>query len=105
MGRPFSYSDDNFTVIGNVLFCHIKLTGKISKYDAIVEIPPEIYKRMLYRTNTFVSTGVLDNIAVTGFVNVSVITSSYDEKYYIYVASDVNDSADYLIGYYILEDI
>lgn len=47
MSRPFSYSDENFTVIGNVLFCHIKIKKAVMKTEPIVEIPPEIYDHML----------------------------------------------------------
>lgn len=40
MSRPFSYNDENFTVIGNVLFIHIRVNKEISINDNIVEIPP-----------------------------------------------------------------
>lgn len=32
MSRPFSYNDDNFTVIGNVLFCHILTAPATGKF-------------------------------------------------------------------------
>lgn len=31
MSRPFSYNDENFTVIGNMLFIHIIITEAIAK--------------------------------------------------------------------------
>ena len=40
----FSYSDKNFTVIGNLCFVHIILDGTQTTYD----IPPAIVDRMLY---------------------------------------------------------
>lgn len=40
----FSYSDENFTVIGNLCFVHILLDGKETSYD----IPPAIVDRMLF---------------------------------------------------------
>ena len=40
----FSYSDKNFTVIGNLGFVHIILNGTESMFD----IPPAIVDRMLY---------------------------------------------------------
>lgn len=40
----FSYSDKNFTVIGNLCFVHIVLDGTQTTYD----IPPAIVDRMLY---------------------------------------------------------
>lgn len=46
MSRPFSYNDENFTVIGNMLFVHAK-TKPIAKGEKIVEVPPEIYERLI----------------------------------------------------------
>lgn len=40
----FSYSDENFTVVGNLCFVHINLDGTQTFYD----IPPAIVDRMLY---------------------------------------------------------
>ena len=39
----FSYSDNNFTVIGNLCFVHIFVSEKNAQYD----IPPAIADRML----------------------------------------------------------
>ena len=40
----FSYSDENFTVVGNLCFVHIILDGKAR----IIDIPPAIVDRILY---------------------------------------------------------
>ena len=40
----FSYSDKNFTVIGNLCFVHIPLDGT----ERMIDIPPAIVDRMLY---------------------------------------------------------
>ena len=40
----FSYSDKNFTVVGNLCFVHIYVRGIVADYD----IPPAISDRMLY---------------------------------------------------------
>lgn len=40
----FSYSDKNFTVIGNLCFVHIFLDGTKNSYD----IPPAIADRILF---------------------------------------------------------
>lgn len=52
MSRPFSYNDENFTVIGNLLFCHIKIDYNTVKND-IVEVPAAIYKRLTSFSNVF----------------------------------------------------
>lgn len=40
----FSYSDKNFTVVGNLCFVHIQLDGTTKSFD----IPPAICDRMLF---------------------------------------------------------
>lgn len=47
MSRPFSYNDENFTVIGNVLFGHILLPGPVNAKEKICLIPPEIARRLI----------------------------------------------------------
>ena len=42
MSRPFSYNDENFTVIGNVLFVHIIDNKARKALEPVVEIPPAI---------------------------------------------------------------
>ena len=53
MSRPFSYNDENFTVIGNMLFGHIKVPKgtSIKINHKIVEVPPELFKRMVSFAN------------------------------------------------------
>lgn len=72
----FSYSDKNFTVIGNLCFVHIVVEGKNATYT----IPPAIRDRMLvdkfscayYSTrnpNTRDATTLYDNISVAIIYN------------------------------------
>lgn len=51
MSRPFSYSDQNFTVIGNILFVHITDMAEREINEPIVEVPYEIYKRLYTHSN------------------------------------------------------
>ena len=105
MSRPFSYSDENFTVIGNVLFCHIYIKKKILKYDPIVEIPTEIYARMLFSTQKFnCESYALNVIFNTNIIDVGV-TKLKDKKYYLFAGVDIKDIQTYLTGYFILKDI
>ena len=46
----FSYSDKNFTVIGNLCFVHIYVRDIVADYD----IPPAISDRMLYDDFTII---------------------------------------------------
>lgn len=43
MSRPFSYNDENFTIIGNVLFFHVLSTGALTSNKKLIEVPPEIF--------------------------------------------------------------
>ena len=50
MSRPFSYSDENFTVIENILLIHINLINNFQANSNIIEIPPALYHRIYQRT-------------------------------------------------------
>lgn len=39
MSRPFSYNDENFTIIGNVLFFHVLSTGALTTNKRLIEVP------------------------------------------------------------------
>lgn len=104
MSRPFSYNDENFTVIGNILFLHIKITKVFNLGDNIIEIPPDIYKRMLNKSNYLMALTVIDNNSATSMISVGV-SKEPDEKYYIYAQGELNEIGRCLIGYYILKDI
>lgn len=47
MSRPFSYNDENFTVIGNVLYVHFKYEEAAEPGTLLIEIPPAISDRLL----------------------------------------------------------
>lgn len=51
MSRPFSYNDENFTVIGNMLFVHIIDNKARKALELVVEIPPAIFERLKTYTN------------------------------------------------------
>ncbi len=72
MSRPFSYNDENFTVIGNVLFCHIEIKERIINGSPIVEIPPEIYARMLFTYQRLTEVGHALRVTSPSVVDVGV---------------------------------
>lgn len=69
MSRPFSYNDENFTVIGNMLFGHIKIPKgtRIEVSKKIIEIPPELYKRMASFPNFAIPSNVDSSGTPQGF--------------------------------------
>ena len=104
MSRPFSYNDENFTLIGNILFCHIMVTEYVEADNILIEIPPDIYKRMLNKSNYLMSLMVVDNKSTNSLISVGASKES-DGKYYIYVREALDAIGKCLIGYYILKDI
>lgn len=48
MSRPFSYNDENFTVIGNTLYVHFKYEDAAKAGTRLIEIPPAICDRLVF---------------------------------------------------------
>ena len=105
MSRPFSYSDENFTVIGNVLFCHIKIKKAVMKTEPIVEIPPEIYDHMLITTQKFVRAATGTGFLSTGPAIDVGLKQTEDGKYVLFAQVSIYETGAYLVGFYILKDI
>ena len=104
MSRPFSYNDENFTVIGNLLFCHIKTNKDVPADNNIVEIPPAIASRLVYHSNLMfrLTSKVNNKGASTAAVGVRVT----DDRYFIVSSSNIlATSTNYLVGFYLLADI
>ena len=83
----FSYSDENFTVVGNLCFVHIRLDGTKTSYD----IPPAIVDRMLFNEiigiypyiNNDVGGLVSPDISLA-FINSGKITCTNAAKSYLF---------------------
>ena len=84
MSRPFSYNDENFTVIGNVLFIHV-IAEKVEPLQPIVEIPYEIGRRLLYKT-------------AMGFLQ---IVDYYGGLGYSFVGTVIHENGKYYLTYYV----
>ena len=101
MSRPFSYNDENFTVIGNVVFVHV-LARQVKPLQKIVEIPYEIGRRLICKT----AMGFMqfaDNYASQGYqFNGTVIYK--DNKYYLSTRTAINQTY-YATAFLILKDI
>ena len=76
MSRPFSYNDENFTVIGNVVFIHCQIsTNPYASGDTICTIPQAIYDRLFY----FNMVGYMSTNAKFGGSTSSVVVLYIDE--------------------------
>ena len=102
MSRPFSYNDENFTVIGNVLFIHVKTNGVMNDTN-IVEIPPAIRQRLIQRSAfSFISR----EIDFDGNDSYKVNLYIYEEKGKYYLRSDtIINSAFIITTFMFLKDI
>ena len=101
MSRPFSYNDENFTVIGNVLFIHV-IVNKVEPLQPIVEIPYEIGRRLLFKT----AMGFLqffDNYGGLGYQFTGTVIHT-DDKYYLSTRNSINQKY-YATAFLILKDI
>ena len=70
----FSYSDNNFTVVGNLCFVHIDLNGQKTIFD----IPPAIADRILSGKFIFIYpyTNRNDSGAMTRNIGFAIISSN-----------------------------
>lgn len=108
MSRPFSYNDENFTVIGNMLFGHIKIPKgtSIEGSQKIIEIPPELYKRMASFPNYAVPSKVNSSGIPQGFLNIYVSKENGIPYFYSYDSFNPGMYNDgYLYFNYYLKDI
>lgn len=103
MSRPFSYNDENFTVIGNVLFVHVRHDEGASPNTRLCEIPPAIYDRLLFYTNVGTSCYPVDGYAAG---NVSFAAIKYENKFYLTnTIKIIAYNNRYLYTTFILKDI
>ena len=101
MSRPFSYNDENFTVIGNVLFIHV-LVNKVEPLQYIVEIPYEIGRRLLCKTAMgFLQ--IVDNYGGLGYSFVGTVIYK-DGKYYLSTRNAISQNY-YATAFLFLKDI
>ena len=90
------------------IFCLFifRLTSKIDQYNNFLEVPEELYKHMINKSNIFIiSVAKNETSGVSSQIRVGVTKSETDGKYYFFAGDDVNYYDVYLIGYYILKDI
>ena len=96
-----------FTVIGNILFIHIKITKEFN-IDNIIEIPQAIYDRLCNKSNLIRRTINKDDVTSTYSYDAGIRKSPNDGKYYLYSPyMNFSDAyiGNYLLAWYLLKDI
>lgn len=103
MSRPFSYNDENFTVIGNVLFVHIRDSKAHNVLEPVIEIPPAIISRMVTYSNVVVES----SRAYFGGGYTGLAVLKVDNKFYFAYNRNVPevDYVRYYLCNYYLKDI
>ena len=103
MSRPFSYHDENFTVIGNFLFVHIQDSKAHKAGEPVIEIPPAIFSRMI----TYGNVAVESARAFYGGGHIGLEVVKVDNKYYFAYTRDIKlvNDVRYYYCYYLLKDI
>lgn len=103
MSRPFSYNDENFTVIGNVLYVHFKYEKAAEPDTILIEIPPAICDRLLF-FSSFCMTVFGRKNTNAGQVVLSVI--DHDNKSYFVNKNAIGANVGkYIFGTFMLKDI
>lgn len=103
MSRPFSYHDENFTVIGNLLFVHIRDSKAHKAGEPIIEIPKAIFSRMI----TYGNVTAESSRAFYGGNIIGIEVVKVGNKYYFAYTKDVKEVNDvrYYYSNYLLKDI
>ena len=103
MSRPFSYNDENFTVIGNLLFVHIPDSKAHKADEPVIEIPPAIISRMV----TYGNVVVQSRKAYYGGAYIGLEVVKVDNKYYFAYTKNTSpvDGVRYYFCTYLLKDI
>lgn len=102
MSRPFSYNDENFTVIGNVLFVHA-YTKPVKKNEKIVELPPKIYERLIQSTVQGFTQNSGPAIGGGGGIYYGILKRD-GNKIYLSTNADIQ-YANYITAFLFLKDI
>lgn len=104
MSRPFSYNDENFTVIDNLLFVHFVDSSEREAYEPVIQVPDEIFKRMnSYGNVAFLSRLMLKDGGITAGISI-VIKNNI--PYLAFSESRPYTTAKrYYYSFYLLKDI
>ena len=104
MSRPFSYNDENFTVIDNMLFVHFNDMNQRTAFEPVIQIPDEIYKRMCSYGSTVTRSPFATN---RGGDTSGIVIVEKDNKHYFAFTTDrpSSDVVRYHYTIYLLKDI
>lgn len=103
MSRPFSYNDENFTVIGNVLFIHRHYNLNLFNGLEFLKIPPEIKKRLYHKENYLLMTNT-NNVNDNALVPVTITFGFLTVREGVSIP-EIKTGERWYYGLYLLKDI
>lgn len=99
MSRPFSYHDEHFDVIGNVLFVHYESVYPLRPGVGFLDIPPEIEKRLFSVDNCFIVSTLTNN-------NYIVPITVFDHSFIVRIdVPSTTNKRRFFYAWYPLKDI
>lgn len=100
MLRLFSYNDENFTVIGNVLFFHVLSTGTLTTDKKLIAVPPDIFRRVVTKECVgFMSYDI-------PYGNSSIYPLNFKDMALIYKGQNLTGEVNrYITGFTLLKNI
>lgn len=104
MSRPFSYNDENFTVIGNMLFIHIRYKHEILPGQILENVPLAIRDRVYHYENYLImsnTNSVSDNALVPVTMQYGYLTTRDGFP----KIPDLQEGERWYYGIYLLKDI
>lgn len=104
MSRPFTYNDENFTVIGNLLFVHFRDSKEHKAGEPALEIPPAIFSRMVTYSNVAIESTRAFSFG-GGDIGFEVV--KVNGKHYFAFTKNLGpvNNVRYYYCYYLLKDI
>lgn len=104
MSRPFSYNDENFTVIDNILFVHFMDNKSHEINEPVIQVPDEFYKRMCSYGNVVLISALTHN--TTGYITGITIVEEDNKRYIAFTEKRQSTNAiRYHYSIYLLKDI
>ena len=86
-----------------IYFCHIKLTSYVQSNQNIIEVPPAIYKHLMFYSNQMV---LVDGSNGGLASNIITYIQFDNSKYYLRSKNSFSSPPYmYLFGFYVLKDI
>lgn len=104
MSRPFSYNDECFTVIGNMLFIHIPYKYRIFPGAILEDVPHEIKKRIYHNENCLIMTNT-NSLSDNTILPVTIQYGYLTPRDGVPAIPELEDGQRWLYGMYLLKDI